>query len=92
MIFQGNFKGLAVGERRVDADLVTQWLEMMLDVSDNDFIRAGVIVIESYTDVDVRWIAAKEIGLAWKTVTINQQQITPQFNYFFWGLSMEIGI
>ena len=73
MVFHGHIKGLAVGERLIDADLVTPRQKMMLDIADDDFAGTSVIVIETDADVNIRRIAAQQSRLARETMTINQE-------------------
>ena len=70
MIFHGSLKGFAVRERRVDADFITQWTEMLHDVANDDIAWVRRIFIESDADVNIRRIAAQQIGAAWETVAV----------------------
>ena len=51
---------------------------MLLDIADDDFVRASGIVVEPDADVNVWWIAAQQIGLTRKTVAVNQQRAFAQ--------------
>ena len=64
MVFYWYLKSFAVREWRVNSDLVATRIEILLDITDDDFVRASGIVIEPDAYVNVWWIAAEKIGLA----------------------------
>ena len=63
MVSDWHLKCLAVGEWRVDAHFVATRQEMLLNFANDNFLRASGIVIEADADVNIRWIAAQQIGL-----------------------------
>jgi hypothetical protein len=78
MVFYWYLKSFAVRERCVDSNLVATGIEMLLDIADDDFIWASSIIIEPDTDVNVWWIAAKQIGLTRETVAVYKQRAFAQ--------------
>ena len=80
MVFYWYLKSFAVRERCVDSNLVATEIEMLLDIADNDFVWASSIIIEPDTDVNVWWIAAKQIGLTRETVAVYQKDVSCHSN------------
>lgn len=54
----------------------------MNDISNDDFVRTGVIVVVADTDIDIRWILIQQIRYARETMTVYQQRTFTHGNDF----------
>lgn len=56
MILDRYRESLAIRERLIHANLIAKRFEIMNDISNDDFVRTGVIVVVADTNIDIRWI------------------------------------